>query len=327
MARTGHTCDMSASTRVTLLAGGYGGARMAHGFALLGDEVELTVIGNTGDDLELHGLRISPDLDTVMYTLAGLANAETGWGVKDETWSAAAMLESYGEPTWFKLGDRDLATHIVRTARLAAADRLTDVTRDLSRALGINASLLPMTDDPVRTKVKTNAGWLDFQDYFVRRRHQDDVQQIRFDGIETARPTPEVLAAVESADVIVVAPSNPYLSVAPILSLGGVLDAVLSARAPTIAISPIVGGAALRGPAAQLMRSLGGSPSAAGIAAHFAETYPGLIDVLVIDEGDSADGAAIQGHGIKHVVADIVIEDEPRRRRLAELVLDVVGLS
>ena len=226
--------------KIALLAGGFGGARMAHGFALLGDSVELTVIGNTGDDLEIHGLHVSPDLDTVMYTLAGLANDETGWGVRDETWSASAMLERYGEPTWFRLGDRDLATHIARTARLRAGMRLTDVTRDLRSALGVAAELLPMSDDPVRTKVLTHDGWLDFQDYFVRRGHHDEVLDIRFDGLAEAQRDAEMLTAIQTADVIVIAPSNPFVSVAPILSLGGVLDALRASPAPTIAISPIV---------------------------------------------------------------------------------------
>ena len=318
---------MSAPTHVTLLCGGYGGARMAHGFALLGDEVTLTVIGNTGDDLELHGLHISPDLDTVMYTLAGLANAETGWGVRDETWSAAAVLEKYGEPTWFRLGDRDLATHIVRTARLAAGERLTDVTRDLARALGVRARLLPMSDDSVRTKVRTKDGWLDFQDYFVRRGHQDDVQEVRFDGIETAPPTPEVLASIESADLIVVAPSNPYVSVAPILALNGIREALLSAGAPTIAISPIVGGEALRGPAAQMMRSLGTEPSALGIAAHYAGRYPNLLDTLVIDDADASEADAIAAHGIQPATAAIVIATDDQQRRLAGDLLRITQLG
>ena len=196
------------------------------GFELLGDEVELSVVVNTGDDLELHGLHVSPDLDTVMYTLAGLANTATGWGVADETWSASAMLERYGQPTWFGLGDRDLATHITRTARLGAGDTLTQVTGQLKDALGIHAALLPMTDEPVRTKIRTESGWLDFQDYFVRRHHADEVLELRFDGLSTARPTAEVLAAIESAELIVIAPSNPFVSVAPILALPGVADAI-----------------------------------------------------------------------------------------------------
>lgn len=312
---------LATNHRVVLLAGGFGGARMAHGFALLGNQVELVVIGNTGDDLELHGLHISPDLDTVMYTLAGLSNDETGWGVRDETWSAAQMLDAFGEPTWFRLGDRDLATHIVRTARLRSGRRLTDVTRDLSRALGVTASILPMTDDQVRTKVLTDRGWLDFQDYFVRRRHADAVREIRFEGAEDAQPTTEVAEAIAAATLILVAPSNPYVSVAPILAVPGILDAVRSSRAPRIAISPIVGGAALRGPAAQMMSTLGGTPTAAGIAAFFAERYPGLVDTLVIDEADSAALPQIAGHGIQPMTAKIVMAEPEKRVSLARAVL------
>src|SRR5687768_4659396 len=187
---------MTRTLKVAVLAGGFGGARMAHGFALQGDAVNLTVIGNTADDLEIHGLHVSPDLDTVMYTLAGLANEATGWGIRDETWAAAAMLDRYGEPTWFRLGDRDLATHVTRTSRLRSGTRLTDVTRSLRSALGVTAELLPMSDDPVRTKVLTTFGWLDFQDYFVRRGHRDEVLDIRFDGLAEARPTAEVMAAI-----------------------------------------------------------------------------------------------------------------------------------
>jgi LPPG:FO 2-phospho-L-lactate transferase len=311
--------------RVTLLAGGFGGARMAYGFAQLGDEVDLTVIGNTGDDLELHGLFISPDLDTVMYTLAGLANNETGWGVRDETWSAAQMMERYGEPTWFRLGDRDLATHVARTARLRTGASLTAVTRELATALGVGATLLPMSDDVVRTKLRTVDGWLEFQDYFVRRGHRDDVEEVRFDGIESARPTPDVLAAIELADLILVAPSNPFVSVAPILALPGVLDALKASDAPVVAISPIVGGEALRGPAAQMMRSLGATPSATGVAAHYAGRNPGLIDVLFVDDADSAEADAIANFGIEPVSTGIVIADEPARLRLAKEILEKCG--
>jgi LPPG:FO 2-phospho-L-lactate transferase len=308
-----------------LLAGGFGGARMAHGFALLGDEAELTVVGNTGDDIELHGLHISPDLDTVMYTLAGLSNDETGWGVRDETWSTAEMLAAYGEPTWFRLGDRDLATHIVRTARLRAGGRLTDVTGDLCRALGLTTVVLPMTDDPVRTKVRTDTGWLDFQDYFVRRRHADNVREVRFEGVESAQATPEVVEAIEGATLILVAPSNPYVSVAPILAVPGILDALRRSRAPKIAISPIVGGAALRGPAAQMMSTLGGTPTAAGIAAFFAERYPGLVDTLVIDRTDAAAVPEIAGQGMQAMTAEIVIADPEKRLSLAQAVLSFSG--
>jgi LPPG:FO 2-phospho-L-lactate transferase len=311
--------------RVVVLAGGFGGAKMAHGFAMLRDQVELTVVGNTGDDLELHGLHVSPDLDTVMYTLAGLANPDTGWGVRDETWSAREMLERYGEPTWFALGDRDLATHVVRTARLRAGARLTDVTAQLARSLGLAARLLPMTDDPVRTKVRTPAGWLDFQDYFVRRRHRDEALELRFEGIAAARPTPAVLDSLAAAQVIVLAPSNPFVSIGPILALDGLSEAVAGSGAPVVAVSPIVGGAALRGPADRMLRSLGADAGAAGIARHYAQRYPDLIRYLVIDKADTADDSAVRAAGIEPLVAATVMRDEADRRRLAELILAAAG--
>jgi LPPG:FO 2-phospho-L-lactate transferase len=307
--------------RVVVLAGGFGGAKMAHGFAMLGDRIDLTVIGNTGDDLELHGLHISPDLDTVMYTLAGLANPDTGWGVRDETWSARQMLERYGEPSWFALGDRDLATHVVRTARLRSGATLTDVTADLARSLGIRARLLPMSDDPVRTKVRTPDGWLDFQDYFVRRRHRDQALELRFEGIEHARPTQAVLDALRTAQLIVLAPSNPFVSIGPILALAGVIAAVASAGAPVVAVSPIVGGAALRGPADRMLRSLGADAGSAGIARHYGQRYPGLVRYLVIDESDAADESAVRDAGVEPLIAPTVMRDEAGRRRLAEMIL------
>ena len=313
---------MTSPRRVVLLAGGFGGARMAHGFALLGDAVDLTVIGNTGDDIELHGLHISPDLDTVMYTLAGMANERTGWGVRDETWSAAEMLARYGQPTWFSLGDRDLATHITRSSRLAAGARLTTVTAELARALGVRAALLPMSDDPVRTKVRTAQGWLDFQDYFVRRGHADDVLELRFEGIDRALPSAEVVRSLEAADVIVIAPSNPFVSVAPIVGLPGMIEALGRQPAPVVAVSPIVGGAALRGPAAAMMGSVAKQPpTSAGVAAHYAVTWPGLVDVLVIDAADAAEAAAVAATGIEPLVTRTVIGQVEDRRRLAEELL------
>jgi LPPG:FO 2-phospho-L-lactate transferase len=310
---------------VVVLAGGFGGARMAHGFELIGDAVNLTVVGNTGDDLELHGLHISPDLDTVMYTLAGLANNDTGWGVRDETWNASAMLERFGAPTWFRLGDRDLGTHIGRTARLRMGDSLTIVTALMSRPLGVRATLLPMSDDRVRTQIRTADGWLDFQDYFVRRQYADAVLEVRFDGVDAARATDEVIGAIGSADLIVVAPSNPFLSVAPILSVAGILEALLAVDAPVIGISPIIGREAVRGPAADIMRSLDGEPSAAGIARLYAEKWPGLLDVLVIDDVDAAEAAAVQATGIRAHVTGTLIAAEKERRRLAQEILELAG--
>jgi LPPG:FO 2-phospho-L-lactate transferase len=297
---------------------------MAHGFAQLGDAVALTVVVNTADDLTLHGLQVSPDLDTVMYTLCGLANTDTGWGVRDETWSAAEMLERYGEPTWFRLGDRDLATHIVRTAGIRGGASLTAVTARIAAALGVTAALLPMTDQPVRTKLRTAAGWLDFQDYFVRRGHTDAVEQVRFEGIADARPTPGVLAAIGRADIVVVAPSNPYVSVAPILALRGMIGALQGTGAPLVAVSPIVGGAAVRGPAAHLLASLEGLPeSSVGIARHYAAAYPGLVDTLVIDEADAALAPEIERSGIRPLVTKTLIAAAGERRRLAEELLSL----
>jgi LPPG:FO 2-phospho-L-lactate transferase len=307
--------------RVVVLAGGFGGARMAHGFALLGDGVDLTVVVNTADDLVLHGLAISPDLDTVMYTLAGLANAETGWGVRDETWSASAMLERYAQPNWFRLGDRDLATHVLRTAALGEGRSLTDVTRQLTAALGIRAHLLPMSDDAVRTQLRTADGWLDFQDYFVRRRHDADVLELRFEGVAQARPSAPVLSAVAAAELLVIAPSNPFVSVGPILGLPGLLDAVLSAPAPVVAVSPIIGGAAVRGPAAAMLRSLANETGAAGVARYYARAYPGLIDMFVIDAADQTETGDVAAAGLEpYVTATLLPGAEDRRRLAAELI-------
>ena len=314
------------AVRVVLLAGGYGGAKMAHGFCLLGRPVELTVVGNTADDLELHGLHISPDLDTVMYTLAGLANPDTGWGVRDETWSAAAMLERYGAETWFGLGDRDLATHVRRTELLAAGLRLTEVTGELSRALGVSTRLLPVTDDRVRTQVRLADGWYGFQDYFVRRHHADDVLELRFEGIADARPTAEVLEAIGSAQLIVIAPSNPFVSIGPLLAVAGVTEAMRASAAQLVAISPIVAGAALRGPAEQMLRNLGHEPSAAGVARLYAERYPGLLDVFVLDRADEGLAPAVAAAGLSPRLGSSVMKVEGDRARLAAEVLELAGL-
>jgi LPPG:FO 2-phospho-L-lactate transferase len=310
--------------RVTVLAGGVGGAKMAHGLAMLAadssrsdERIQLTVVGNVADDLEVHGLHVSPDLDTVMYTLAGLANPDTGWGLREETWSAAEMLERYGAPTWFRLGDRDLATSIVRTARLRSGDRLTAITADLTRSLGVDARLLPATDAPVRTKVLTDGGWLDFQDYFVRRGQRDEVRELRYDGLDAAQPTAEVLEAISGADVIVIAPSNPFLSIAPILGIQRVADAVRASGAAVVAVSPIVAGAALRGPADRLFTSLGGEPSALSVARHYVERYPGVVDGLVIDRVDRSQSAGIEAMRVRVLATGTVMRSDSDRERLA----------
>jgi len=315
--------------RVVVLAGGYGGAKLSHGVALAAaareaeeaDPLALTVIVNTGDDLELHGLAVSPDLDTVMYTLAGLANAETGWGVRDETWSTSQMLEHYGAETWFGLGDRDMATHVRRTELLRSGLTLTQATAELAERLGAPAHLLPMSNDEVRTQIRTADGWLEFQDYFVRRGQQDTVLEIRRRGIEQARPSAEVLAAIEGAELIVIAPSNPFVSVGTILAVPGLLDALLAAPAPVVAVSPVVGGAALRGPADRMLESLGGTASATGVVAHYRERYPGLVDTFVLDQLDIAEVPALEASGVSVDVLPTVMRSHDDRRVLAGAIL------
>jgi LPPG:FO 2-phospho-L-lactate transferase len=306
--------------RAVLLAGGVGGARLAHGLqAILGEN--LAVVVNTGDDLERHGLMVSPDHDTVMYTLAGLENPEWGWGFAGETFAGAEMLERYGDETWFRLGDRDLATHIVRTRRLRAGDRPTDVAADLQRALGVRAAILPMADAPVRTQVLTDEGWLDFQDYFVRRHQEPEVLDLRFAGIEAATATPEVLAAFETADAVVVGPSNPFVSVRPILAVPGIEAALQTARGvgvPVVAVSGIIGGRAVKGPADRMLRSLGHEVSALGVA----RQYTGIADVFVLDRVDAALAPEVQALGMTAVVADTFMSDDAGRRRVAETVLE-----
>ena len=308
-----------APTHVVLLAGGVGGARLAHGLqAVVGSG--LTVIVNTADDLERHGLVVSPDHDTVMYTLAGIANRAWGWGIEGETFAASGQLARLGEETWFRLGDRDLATHVVRTRRLRAGDRPTDVARGLQRALGVTAAILPMTDATVRTEVRTDDGWLEFQDYFVRRRQEPAVREVRFVGVEDARSTPEVDAALEQSDVIVIAPSNPFVSVQPILAVAGIEAGLQTARTrgvPVVAVSGIVGGKALKGPADRMLRSLGHDSSALGVA----RLYTGIADVFILDERDASLEPAITALGLRTVVTDTIMADDSGRARLAADVL------
>ncbi|HEY2887938.1 MAG TPA: 2-phospho-L-lactate transferase [Candidatus Limnocylindrales bacterium] len=309
--------------RVVLLAGGVGGARLAFGLqACLGDG--LAVVVNTGDDLERHGLVVSPDHDTVMYTLAGLDNREWGWGLADETFANAGMLERYGEATWFRLGDRDLATHLVRTRRLRAGDRPTDIARDLQRSLGLRAQVLPMSDAPVRTQVLSSEGWLDFQDYFVRLHQEPEVLDIRFDGADAAEATPEVIAAFEAAEAIVIAPSNPFVSIRPILAVAGVEAALQTARtrgAPVVAVSGIIGGKALKGPADRMLRSLGHEASALGVA----RQYTGVADVFVLDQVDEALLPGVEALGLAGVVADTLMSDDAGRERLGRVVLEAAA--
>lgn len=307
------------------LAGGVGGARLAHGLqAHLGDH--LTVIVNTADDLERHGLLVCPDHDTVMYTLAGIDNRDWGWGIAGETFAAADMMVGYGEESWFRLGDRDLAAHIVRTSRLRDGMRLTETLLGLQAALGLQARILAMADEPVRTEVRTDDGWLDFQTYFVRLHQEPDVRELRYRGLDAAKITPEVLQAIQAADAIVIAPSNPFLSIAPILGVRGVRDAIEAARtrgARIIAMSGIVGGKAIKGPADRILTSLGHEASAVGVA----RQYRDLIDAFVIDELDAALEPAIRTLGLDVLVTDSIMSDDAARSRVAAFVLDAIPVD
>ena len=274
------------------LSGGIGGAKLSLGLArLLGDR--LTVIVNTGDDFEHLGLTISPDVDTTLYTLAGVANPETGWGRRDETWSFMKAVAELGGPTWFKLGDKDLAIHVERTRRLRAGETLTSVTAHLAARLGVAARVLPMSDEPVRTAVETEAGTLAFQDYFVREQCCPAVRCIRYDGAEAARLTAQIEAALAAPTLagIVICPSNPWLSVDPILAVPGMRKAIRGSGAPVIAVSPIIGGKAVKGPTAKIMAELGLAADVASIARHYGD----LLDALVVDMADrgTADGLAV----------------------------------
>jgi LPPG:FO 2-phospho-L-lactate transferase len=306
-------------TRVVAIAGGVGGAKLADGLqaAVAGD---LTVVVNTGDDCWRHGLLVMPDHDTVLYNLAGIEQVEWGWGIEGDTHAVMAQLGVYGEETWFGLGDRDVALHIVRTARLRAGSRLTDVCLRAQASLGIAARILPMSDEPVATEVQTDDGWLEFQEYFVHRRQAPDVLGLRFAGLDAARPTREVEAAFAAADAIVIAPSNPLVSVAPVLDVPGMRDLIARARArgvPVAAVSPIVGGRALKGPADRMLAGLGHEASALGVA----RLYVGLADVFVLDAVDGATAPAIEALGMRPVVTDTIMTDDASRARLAREVL------
>ncbi|MFM2105990.1 MAG: lppg:fo 2-phospho-l-lactate transferase [Chloroflexota bacterium] len=307
------------------LAGGVGGAKFAHGLAALVGE-RLTVVVNTADDLVRHGLEVSPDHDTVAYTLAGRDDRDRGWGLAGETWIAMEALGALGGDPWFRLGDRDLATHLFRTERLRRGERPTEVAAALRAALGFAPSILPMSDEPVRTEVRTDDGWLEFQDYFVRRRHEPAVRELRFAGVEAARPTPEVAAALEAAAAVLIGPSNPLVSIGPILALPGLTERLAAARArgvAVVAVSPIVAGAALKGPADRMLASLGHEVSALGVA----RLYAGIVDAFVIDEADRGLAPAVEALGIRAVVGDTIMRDDAGRARVARLALDAAGVA
>jgi LPPG:FO 2-phospho-L-lactate transferase len=307
--------------KVLALAGGVGGAKLAAGLHDALPAGDLTVVVNTADDFDLWDLRICPDLDTVMYTLADLANPETGWGVAGESFGTLGMLARYGEDTWFKLGDRDLATHILRTSKLRAGEPLTRVTADLSGALGVRSVILPMCDEPVATVLDTPDGPLEFQEYFVRRGQREEVLGVELRGIEDTRPTDAVLEALASADLVAFCPSNPVVSLGPILAVPGMRKALAASQAPKIAVSPIVGGRALKGPADRMLASLGHEVTAAGVA----QMYEGLIDGMVIDGVDEGERSEIEALGMRVLATDAIMRDAQDRARLARDVLEFGG--
>lgn len=307
---------------ILALAGGVGGARLALALAEVLEPQELVVAVNTGDDFEHFGLHVSPDLDTVMYTLAGINDAAQGWGIRGETWGFMDAIGRLGGDTWFKLGDRDIATHVERTRRLRKGESLSVVTDALCRALSIRHQVVPMSDDPVPTMIHTDEGELAFQDYFVRRRAVPAVRRVEYRGAERAAMSPGLRAALDSPrlQALVVCPSNPYLSVAPFLALPGMREALARRRVPAIAVSPIVGGQALKGPAAKIMRELGEVPSCAAVA----RFYRGIVDTLAIDVSDVAEVAAIRDLGMRPLVTRTVMHDAASRAGLAYALLDAV---
>jgi LPPG:FO 2-phospho-L-lactate transferase len=304
--------------RIAALSGGVGGARFLRGLVDVVDPAGLTAIVNVGDDLDVLGLAVSPDLDSVLYTLADLSDEGRGWGRADETWNALAAVEALGGDAWFRLGDRDLGLHLVRTQALRAGEPLSTVTARLAAALGLEPAILPATDDPLRTFVDTPNGGFDFQHWFVARGHRDPVDRVRFQGASDARPAPGVLEALHDADLILIAPSNPHVSIGPILAVERIRSALERRRVPCVAVSPLIGGKAVKGPAADMLARLEGGTT----PAHVAQCYAGLIDALVIDEADTESDV-----GVRTVVTNTLMRDAASRRALAEAALDAVALT
>jgi LPPG:FO 2-phospho-L-lactate transferase len=296
---------------------------MLRGMVDVVDPAEIVAVVNTGDDVVLHGLHISPDVDTVTYTLAGAINPETGWGLSGETWAAMDALEAYGsgDLAWFRLGDRDLGTHLYRTSRLAAGATLSQVTGEIRRRWGVAVRVLPMSDDPVETRVTVGGVEIGFQEYFVGRRHQVAVEAIRFAGVEAARPAPQVLGALGTADIVVICPSNPLVSIGPILAVPGIRDAVAARRDDVVAVSPIVAGRALKGPADHMLAELGHEPSVVGVA----RLYAPVASTLVVDSADAGLAAGVSAAGMRCVVAPTVMSGPAEAAALARAVLGASG--
>ena len=307
--------------RVALLSGGTGGAKLAHGFQQVLPAGDLSVIVNVADDLELFGLHVSPDLDSVLYTLSGLVDPVRGWGVAGDTDRALTMLERYGEETWFWIGDADLGTLVRRSAQLRRGATLTQVTADMATALGVPSRILPATDDRFRTRVLTDDGDLEFQRYFVERGQRDEVRGVSFEGAAEARPTAAVLSALRDAELVVIGPSNPIVSIGPILAIPGVREAVASAPGTTVAVSPIVAGRALKGPTDRMMASLGHEVSAAGVA----RLYQGLVHRYVLDEVDADLAPEVEATGMEAMSAPTVMQTDADRANLARLLVEAAA--
>ncbi len=310
---------------VLALSGGVGGAKLAAGLAAVLPPGRLTIAVNTGDDFEHLGLNISPDIDSVSYALAGINDTQRGWGVVDETWQAMAMVRALGEADWFNLGDRDLGMHIARSWRLRAGESLSAVTARLTRELGIAHAIVPMSDDPVRTRIETPEGWMDFQRYFVAEQCRPVARAIQFSGADSAYPAPGLIEALEQPDLacVVICPSNPFLSVDPVLALPGVRKAIMALEVPVLAVSPIVGGRALKGPLAKMLEELGLPCDNSAIAAH----YAGLVKHLLIDESDAGDAERLRATGLSVTVTPAIMRNAASRERLARSVLGAAGVE
>ena len=303
---------------LVVLSGGVGGARFVRGLVDVADPAQVTVIGNVGDDLEVLGMHVSPDLDSILYSLADLNDEGRGWGRADETWNALTTVAELGGESWFRLGDRDLGVHLVRTQALDRGEPLSVVTARLAESLGLETRLIPATDDRLRTWITTPAGEFTFQEWFVARGHRDEVDALRFEGADSAAPAPGVLEAIDSADLLLVAPSNPYVSIAPILAVRKLREALARRSVQCIAVSPLIGGRAVKGPADRMLARLAGGTT----PAHVAACYAGLIDALVVDE---ADAGFLDGLGdVRPIVTRTLMSDAGARRRLAEAVLGAV---
>lgn len=303
---------------IVVLSGGVGGARFVRGLVDAAERAQVTVIGNVGDDLEVLGVHVSPDLDSILYSLADLNDEERGWGRADETWNALTTVAELGGESWFRLGDRDLGLHLVRTQALQRGEPLSVVTARLAESLGLETRLIPATDDRLRTWITTPAGEFTFQEWFVARGHRDEVDALRFEGADSAVPAPGVLEAIDSADLLLIAPSNPYVSIAPILAVQSVREALRRRSVQCVAVSPLIGGRAVKGPADRMLARLAGGTS----PSHVAACYTGLIDALVVDE---ADAGSLDGLGdVRPIVTRTLMFDADARRRLAEAALGAV---